>query len=402
LQRAARKRDNTPLGWALLLVQLPAVAVVGYLDLLSVAAILWRSAPAAVEPRHRFAILIPAHDEEILLPRLLHSLDGLDYPRHLYTVHVVADNCTDRTAERARAAGAQTYVRTDPDHVGKGHALQWLLGQVRERGGPCDAYVLLDADTLVAPALLRVFGAHLARGDRAIQAYYGVLNADASWQATLRHIALLLYNGLRPRGRDALGLSAGLRGNGMCFEATLLERGGWDASGLAEDAEFHLRLVGDGVRVRYAAQTSVLAEMPVSLRQAQSQNLRWERGRLQLLRSYGPGLLRMVIALRDPAPLDALAEQATPPLSVLTLLTTLTLAITAALRQRRARRMAVAVLLGQMGYVGTGLALARARPAVYLALLRAPLYAGWKLGLYLVALLGRRDRRWVRTQRMAE
>ena len=98
-------------------------------------------------------------------------------------------------------------------------------------------------------------------------------------------------------------------------------------------------------------------------------------------------------------PLDALAEQVTPPLSVLTLLTTLTLTITVALRQRAARRMALAVLLGQVGYVGAGLALARARPAVYLALLRAPIYAVWKLWLYLVALLGRRDRRWVRTPR---
>ena len=402
MHRAAHHRDHAPLGWALLLAQLPAAAMVGYLDLLSVAAILWRRAPAPIAPRHRFAILIPAHDEEILLPRLLASLDELDYPRHLYTVYVVADNCTDRTAERARAAGALTYERSDLERTGKGHALQWLLGQLRERGDPRDAYVLLDADTLVAPTLLRVFGAHLARGDRAIQAYYGVLNDDASWQATLRHIALLLYNGLRPRGRDALGLSAGLRGNGMCFQAALLERGGWEASGLAEDAEFHLRLVADGVRVRYAAQASVLAEMPVSLRQARSQNLRWERGRLQLLRSYGPSLLRMAIARRDPAPIDALAEQATPPLSVLTLLTTLTLAVTAALRQRRARRMAVAVLLGQVGYVGSGLALARAHPAVYLALLRAPLYAAWKLGLYLVALLGRRDRRWVRTPRASE
>ena len=399
MQTAARKRDGSPLGSALLLAQLPAAVMVAYLDLLSLAAILWRRAPAPVEPRHRFAIMIPAHDEEILLPRLLTSLDGLDYPRHLYAVHVVADNCADRTAARARTAGAHTYERADTDLVGKGYALQWLLQRVRERGSPCDAYVLLDADTVVAPTLLRVFGAHLARGDQAIQAYYGVLNHDASWQATLRHIALLLYNGLRPRGRDALDLSAGLRGNGMCFEAALLERGGWDASGMAEDAEFHLRLVADGVRVRYAAQTSVLAEMPVSLRQARSQNLRWERGRLQLLRSYGPGLLRAALDRRDLAPLDALAEQASPPLSVLTVLTTLTLAITAALRQRAARRMAVAVLLGQVGYVGTGLALARARPTVYLALLRAPIYAVWKLWLYLVALLGRRDRRWVRTPR---
>jgi cellulose synthase/poly-beta-1,6-N-acetylglucosamine synthase-like glycosyltransferase len=370
-----------------------------YLAVLSVAAILWRRAPRAAAPGRRFAILVPAHDEELLLPRLLQSLGALDYPRALYDVHVVADNCTDRTAAVAAAAGATVHVRTDDQRRGKGYALRWLLARLGRAGAAYDAYVILDADSVVSPNFLRVMSAHLARGDLAVQSYYGVLNRTESWPAALRYVALTLFNGLRPRGRDALGLSAGLRGNGMCFAAPLLERFGWDAFTLAEDAEFHLQLVAAGIRVTYAPQAAVLAEMPTALRQAHSQNVRWERGRLHLLRTYGPRLLAQGLGRRDAVLLDAVAEQLVPPLSILTAGTVLGVAGSAALQARGARRMGALVLLGQAGYVITGLRLASAEPRAYVALLWAPLYVLWKIWIYAISAAGIRRGRWVRTAR---
>lgn len=383
----------------LILLQLPGALMVLYLDVLTVAAALWRRRPAAVGSRTRFAVLVPAHDEELLLPRLLESLSGLGYPRDLYDVHVVADNCTDRTAEVARAGGVQVLERRDEERRGKGYALQALLGHLREDGVGYDAYVIVDADTTVSPNLLDVMNRHLARGDAAIQCYYGVLNGDASWAATLRYAAFVLFNGLRPQGRDALGLSAGLRGNGMCFAAPVLDRFGWGAFTLAEDAEFHLELVEAGLRVAFAPEATVLAAMPASLRHARSQHTRWERGRLQLLRAYGPRLLTEGLRRRDPARLDALAEQLVPPLSVVTGATAFFYLLTAALRARGARGLALAVLIGQVGYVAAGLRLFRAAPRVYGALLLAPIYILWKVWVYAVAAVGIKDSRWVRTTR---
>jgi len=387
------------LRFALILLQIPGALMVLYLDLLSVAAVLWRRSPAPIAPRARFAVLIPAHDEELLLPRLLESLSALEYPRALYDVHVVADNCTDRTAEVAAEGGALVFKRQDEARRGKGYALQALLEHLQGAGARYDAYVIVDADSTVSPNLLDVMNRHLTRGDTVVQCYYGVLNGDASWPATLRYAAFVLFNGLRPRGRDALGLSAGLRGNGMCFAAAVLDRFGWGAFTLAEDAEFHLELVEAGLKVAYAGEATVLAAMPASLRNAHSQNTRWERGRLQLLRAFGPRLLAEGLRRRDLARLDALAEQLVPPLSVVTGTTAFFFVLTTALRVRGARGLAFVVLLGQAGYVVTGLRLFRAAPRVYAALLLAPIYILWKVWVYVVAALGIKDSRWVRTSR---
>jgi hypothetical protein len=187
----------------------------------------------------------------------------------------------------------------------------------------------------------------------------------------------------------------------MCFAAPILDRFGWEAFTLAEDAEFHLHLVRAGIKVTYAPEAAVLAEMPASLRQARSQNVRWERGRLQLLRSFGLPLLAEGVRTRDPVRLEAIAEQLVPPLSVLTGVATCTALATAALRRRSTHRLALAVLLGQLAYVCTGLRLMRATPRAYAALLWAPCYVVWKIWIYAMAAVGIRNSQWIRTARRA-
>src|SRR5262245_11617787 len=131
----------------LLLLQAPLAVMVAYLDILSLAAVLWQRAPRPVDPRFRFAVLIPAHNEELLLPRLLRSLAALQYPPDLFDVHVVADNCSDHTAAVAANAGATVHERLSDEMArGKGFALRWLLERLRCQKPGYDAYVVLDAD----------------------------------------------------------------------------------------------------------------------------------------------------------------------------------------------------------------------------------------------------------------
>jgi 1,2-diacylglycerol 3-beta-glucosyltransferase len=383
----------------MLFIQFPLALMVLYLDILSVAATLRRREPKLVSTRLRFAILVPAHDEEALLPRLLHSIAACDYPRERYNVYVVADNCSDSTAAIAKAAGVSVHERQDDRRVGKGHALHWLLSRIDESSAQYDAFVFLDADSVISTNFLQVINRHLAGGAQAVQSYYGVLNDHESWASALRYAGLALYNGLRPRGRDALGLSAGIHGNGMAFTQAVVDRFGWQAFTLAEDVEFHLKLVESGIRVRYAAEATVLAEMPTTLRQARSQNVRWERGRLQLLRTFGVRLLIQGVRQRNPVLLDAVGEQLVPPLSVLTGLTCITFLVATALRVRDARRLATVLLLGQTVYVVTGLRLVKASAGTYLALLGAPFYIIWKLVVYGGAAAHIGENRWIRTAR---
>ena len=380
-------------------------ALAAYLGVLTFAALRGgRSRMAPGPGARRFAILVPAHNEELLIGRLIQNLDALDYPRDRYDVFVVADNCDDDTAERARTRGAHVYERFDRSQRGKGFALRWLLRQIRATGRGYDAYVVFDADSVVQANFLRSMDGRLAGGAQVIQAYYSVLNATESMLSGLRFAALAAVHYLRPLGRSSLGLSSGLKGNGMCFAAPVIERFSWRWFGLAEDVEFHLALVGDGLRVEFAPETTVLADMPVTFAQAESQNARWEQGRLQQVRERVPALLREGVRRRDPLRIDAAVEQLIPPLSVSFALAWLCLGASWMLGVPVAGWLAAASLAGHMVHLCAALLLVRAPLSAYRALAYTPLYVGWKLYVYgraMAGAVGARNAAWIRTARTA-
>jgi hypothetical protein len=186
----------------------------------------------------------------------------------------------------------------------------------------------------------------------------------------------------------------------MCFAAAVLERFTWRWFTLAEDVEFHLALVRAGIRVDFAPETTVSAEMPLTLTQAASQNERWERGRLQLVRHHVPRLLADGLRRGSLLRLDAAAEQLIPPLSVPFALAGVCLMAALALESPHILLLSGLSLLGQLAYVTTALVLVRAPLTTYLSLGAAPLYIAWKLGLYSRALINTRATSWVRTARV--
>lgn len=203
----------------LTIVQTALALLVGYLLLLTGAA--WRqkrTTPARKSaPSHRFAILVPAHNEEKLLPQLLQNLQKLVYPTALFDVHVVADNCTDETAVLAQTHGAHVHERFHDTLRGKGYALQWLLDRLQTASTKYDAYVILDADSVVSANFLQVMDARLANGERVIQAYYAVQNPGQSGSISLRYAALAVLHFLRPQGRMAWAARQGSRGMAWCL-----------------------------------------------------------------------------------------------------------------------------------------------------------------------------------------
>jgi len=383
-----------------LVVEVCLVPLAGYLILLTIAA--WfaprRTPLTGSAATRRFLILVPAHDEERLLPGLLENLKRLDYPADRYAVHVVADNCTDLTARRAREAGVFVHERHDAGHVGKGYALQWLLREIWCSGEEHDGIVILDADSIVSPNFLTVMDALLSRGEHAIQAYYAVRNAQDSWGASLRSVALAAIHYLRPLGRTRLGLSVGLKGNGMVFSADLARRHAWPVS-LTEDIEYHMALVLSGARVAFAPDAVVSAEMPATLRASHSQQTRWERGRADMLSQYFPRLVRASWERRSLVLLDAAIEQLIPPLSVLASLSIACLAAAAVVRYPAGIALGLALTLALVAYVLAGVALARIPRQVYRALAFAPAFVVWKIWLYLRVIFMRRPETWVRTTR---
>lgn len=386
------------------------VAVAGtltaYLALLSVLSLFAaRRPPVAGGPRTRFAVLIPAHDEEATLGRTLSSLSRLDYPADLYRVFVIADNCTDDTAGAARLGGAAVLERTDPAARGKGHALRWAFDRLLPGQPGYDAFVVIDADSTASANFLDVMDAYLRRGAEAIQSSDQVTRNDASWSSEITRLGFTLYNFSRPLGRGVLGGSAGLRGNGMCFSAGLLRRLPWNAFGVTEDLQYGLELLLAGVRVRFAPAAVVLATMPAIAANAESQRIRWEQGRLPVRRRYarlllGTGLRRASFRL-----LDAWIDLVTPPFVQL-------MAFNGAMAAAHVPAALLlpgvflpwlaawgAVFAAGLLHVFAGLASARADAGLYRALLHVPRYAFWKLLLRRKHPPSRSPEDWVRTTR---
>lgn len=349
-------------------------------------------------PRTKFAVLVPAHNEEALLPRLLHSIARAEYPGQLLDVYVVADNCSDGTARVALEGGALPLERRDSQRRGKGYALQWLLQAVRGMGRSYDAFVFLDADCVVSAGFFAALDARFQAGSRAVQGYYTVAGPLTSPAVALRAMALALKHYVRPLGRQALGLSCGLFGTGMAFSRPVMEAHGWRAFSLAEDVEHFLRLTEDGIRVDFAPDAVVWGHMPGSLRDSRSQNLRWEKGRLQMARKHALPLLWQGLRRGDPRRVDAALEQTVPPLSLLLVLGVLAFLLAALSSAVWPLALAAAANATLWGHIVAGTAIAGAPPRMWACLAYAPWFVLWKLAIYAVALLpGRRE--WVKTER---
>jgi cellulose synthase/poly-beta-1,6-N-acetylglucosamine synthase-like glycosyltransferase len=329
------------------LAALPVVAASGYLFVLTVRSSRSGS-PAYRAPGARFAIVVPAHDEAAGIAATVESVLAVDYPLDRFEVIVVADNCTDDTAARASAAGAKVLERVDAGRRGKGFALAHAFERiVAER--KADAVVVVDADTIVSPNLLRAFDARIAAGAGAVQADYAVRNPDSGWRPRLMAIALGMFHVVRSTGRENLGVSCGLRGNGMCFTTALLAEVPHDAYSVVEDVEYGIRLGERGHRVHYAGEAHVYGEMVSSEKASRSQRERWERGRRQLVKDHGFRLLRRAVATRSLLLFDLAMDLLVPPLSTLVAATVAGAAASTALAVVTGRPNVAQVLFGVSG-----------------------------------------------------
>lgn len=259
------------------LLVIAAAACLYYLGL-ALAALLFRPGrrPASGPPVHSFAIVIPAHNEDAVLENTLRSCADLDYPADQCQVFVIADNCTDRTADIARAAGTICLERYDSELRGKGHALGWALPTVLDHG--LDAVLILDADCQIDAQALRSFDRRLSDGEHVLQARVLSADADASATGYAVAVASVLENDLFCRPKDRLGLAVFLRGTGMVFTREVLLQHSWESHSVVEDVQYTLRLLQSGLTVRFVPEVCISAESPTDMDQLRTQRRRWTAG----------------------------------------------------------------------------------------------------------------------------
>lgn len=377
-----------------------------YLILLAFASFRYSQSIEGFSPRSRLVVLVPAHDEELLIARTVRSLLAQSYPRDLFQVAVIADNCTDSTAAVAAEAGADmVMVRDAPDARGKGRALQWAINQLLSGQAPPDAIVSVDADTITDGDLLLALVERLEGGALAVQADYRAVG-DGSESAALREAGFLLFNRVRPAGANVLGRSAWLVGNGWLLSAQLLRRRPWAAFTSTEDREYSLDLQSDGVRIAFAGAAAVHAPTAPSHQAAQTQQLRWEGGWASLLRARLPRLMRDAWHRRSLDPLLVAFELAVPPLGLQAagalggLMVSALLSLAGLWSGWFVVPWIVAFVSVPL-YVLIGFISSGAPRSTYRALLHAPLFVLAK-PLSLRRTLGFRGDTWVRTERTSD
>lgn len=380
--------------------------ILGYLLLLTLlAALAPKNAPYEARVLRRFAVVIPAHNEGQGIHDTIESILRVEYTRDRFDVVVIADNCTDATAARAASAGAEVLERHEPALRGKGHALRWGFDRLFAGDRTYDAFIVVDADSIVSANFLTVMNRYLERGSRVVQSSDLVDPGNDAWNAQMTRIGFLLYNYVRPLGRNALGGTAGLRGNGMCFNTQVLRDHPWEAYSVTEDLEYGLHLYLRGVKVTFAPEATVLAVMPRNPKHAEGQRARWEGGRFAIVRRYAWPLLRGALRRGALGSLDAFFDLVTPALVTITGFVAAAGLMTLGLALLRVPSMGVYSILwaGAAGaallHLTAGLRIASAERSLYRALFQLPRFALWKLRVY-AAMPGRRTKDvWIRTTR---
>ncbi len=391
------------------IIQFILLAAVGlllaYQTILGLLAFIPLRLPTFVPDRERrFAIVLPAHNEEKMIAKTIYSISGVLYPKKQYDLTVIADNCTDQTAKIARNLGATVLERTNDTLKGKGYALRWGFDQILASEKNYDAVVVIDSDSLVSGNFLDVMNRYLENGSKVIQSADLVLPQPGNWSSEAIRIGFLMTNYVRPHGRAILGMNMGLRGNGMCFSTSLLREIPWQAWSLTEDLEYGLILMLQDVRIEFAPQATVWAQMPLISANAVSQRTRWESGRNDVKQAYAKRFFKEAIRRPSFIFFDIWVDLITPPFVTLMMWTLIGGVVSALLSAFGLIPITYALLWTGLFVMGilhliTSMIAGRADKALYRSLLYIPLYAMWKIGVSIRSLTKSKELNWIRTTR---
>ena len=387
---------------ALLPLLLPAFSLFA----LTLAALAARRTPArTAEPKGRaprIAVIVPAHDESAHVLPTLECLKAQLGPRD--RLLVVADNCSDDTAALARAAGAEVVERSDACLRGKGYALAFGVDHLR--ADPPEVVLVVDADCVVSEGGVAAIALDCHESGKPVQ-MLDLMSARAGAGLKLRvlEFAMLMKNLVRPLGSFRLGGACHLMGTGMALPWALIADARLATGHVAEDMKLGVELTKAGHAPRFLVDARVSSAFVEHTGTVRTQKTRWEHGHLATLREELPGLLRAAIVRRDPTLVVLAMDLMIPPVALyfLALGTVLALALVGALfwpaLQPMAALAALAALLFGLA-IGLGWWVFGRRLLGARELLALPLYALWKLPVYLAYFAGRRSG-WVRTRRNA-
>jgi cellulose synthase/poly-beta-1,6-N-acetylglucosamine synthase-like glycosyltransferase len=277
----------------------------------------FRTPPISAPRRFRFAVLVPAHNEALVIGRTLASI----FPQLSKNdrLIVIADNCTDETGRIAEEAGAEVFYRVDQALRGKGYALDYAVHRLA--ADPPDAVIFVDADCIPQPGSLRVIVEQSLAHHRPIQARYDLHSESATPGNYLKvaSFAWAVKNHIRPLGLNRLGLPCQLMGTGMAFPWDVISQADLNTGNIVEDLELGLNLASAGKAPMFFPAAIVSSDFPVSQEGQQTQRTRWETGHLRMICSRIPQLIRQGVTRGNWDLVVLATDAAVPPLTLLSI-----------------------------------------------------------------------------------
>jgi len=262
---------------------------------------MWRKKEIKIlTPQKTFAVIVAAHNEEQVIGQLIDNLQTLDYPKELYDIYVIADNCEDHTASIAKEYGAIVCERTSEGNRGKGFALEWMFNKLFTLERQYDAV----ADNLVHPKFLFEMNNRLCKGDKLVQGYLDAKNPYDTWVSGTFAISFWVIDHIWHLAKTNIGLSSVLGGTGMCITTEVLKKHGWGATCLTEDMEFTMKALAEGIKTTWAHDAIVYDEKPLTFMQSWNQRKRWAQGQFDVAHRFIPKMIKAGIQKRDIRILD--------------------------------------------------------------------------------------------------
>ena len=337
-------------------------------------------------PRTKFAVLIAARNEELVIAPLIDSLLAQNYPEQLYDVWVIPNNCTDNTALAAERAGAKVLECTVPVK-NKGEVLRFAYNRLRPRR--YDAWLIFDADNVADPNFLAEMNNACLAGAAAAQCYRDSKNPYDTALSGCASIYGWMTDRFHNGGKAGLGLSATIGGTGIMVTQALLDKlGGWRAETISEDLEIAVQTVLAGERFAYVPKAVTYDEQPLTWEQSARQRRRWSSGTLQVAQAYLPELGRKFEERPRLALVDLGATFAIPAYQMAALAELICAGLTAALRGRTLLHALALALTGVCGSIAWASLVATAVAAVVITLEGKWDRRVWKaLGVYWLFLL---------------
>ncbi len=253
---------------------------------------------------HRFAVIIAARNERTVIGNLIQSIHNQNYPREALDVIVIADNCTDDTAEICRREGAIVYQREDKEKIGKGYALDYLFKKMMQNGSfeNYEGYCVLDADNLLDENFIAEMNKMFDQGHRILTSYRNSKNYDDNWISAGYALWFMREARYLNNPRMRLGSSCAISGTGFLVHRDIIAKNkGWKHHLLTEDIEFTIDSVIAGERIGYCEYAVLYDEQPTTMKQSWDQRLRWAKGFYQVIANYGGRLWKNIFTSRKKA-----------------------------------------------------------------------------------------------------